>query len=289
MSSGTTNTPRLLAAAKEFNIGKDTLVEFLIGKGFEIDGRPTTKLTEEMYHALQASFAQDKLVKKKSDEIALPKGSLLDSNIPKTELTVETEPDKAKEVATPKSTAKKPKKEEVTEVAEEAPIETKVIENDITEEKTPDTEPKIELQETTAAPEVVATETVDENIAVEEKHEVTQQTEIEETSTPETEQDKPETKNKLQGPKVLTKIDLDAINQTTRPKKSTAKEKKVQKTKPAKKETKVEQAVTAAPQENPVASTPETSVETPPPAPTSIAPVSEEAITAPNSLFSDDI
>ena len=65
--------------------------------------------------------------------------------------------------------------------------------------------------------------------------------------------------------------------------------KKVQKTKPAKKETKVEQAVTAAPQENPVASTPETSVETPPPAPTSIAPVSEEAITAPNSLFSDDI
>ena len=28
-----TTTPRLMAAAKEFNIGKDTLVDFLVGKG----------------------------------------------------------------------------------------------------------------------------------------------------------------------------------------------------------------------------------------------------------------
>ena len=73
-------TPRLLAAAKEFNIGKETLVEFLTGKGFEINAsNPNTKLTEEMYDALQAEFAQDKLAKRKSEEIALPKGSLLDN------------------------------------------------------------------------------------------------------------------------------------------------------------------------------------------------------------------
>ena len=30
-------TPRLMAAAKEFNVGKDTLVDFLIGKGFSKD------------------------------------------------------------------------------------------------------------------------------------------------------------------------------------------------------------------------------------------------------------
>ena len=29
------NTPRLMAAAKEFNIGKDTLADFLVSKGFE--------------------------------------------------------------------------------------------------------------------------------------------------------------------------------------------------------------------------------------------------------------
>ena len=75
-----TKTPRLLAAAKEFNIGKETLVEFLTGKGFEINAsNPNTKLTEQMYDALQAEFAQDKAAKRKSEEIALPKGSLLDS------------------------------------------------------------------------------------------------------------------------------------------------------------------------------------------------------------------
>ena len=31
------NTPRVMAAAKEFNIGKDTLVDFLVSKGFEGD------------------------------------------------------------------------------------------------------------------------------------------------------------------------------------------------------------------------------------------------------------
>src|SRR5690606_28972287 len=74
-----TKTPRLLAAAKEFNIGKETLIEFLTGKGFEINAsNPNTKITEEMYDALQAEFAQDKLAKRKSEEIALPKGSLVE-------------------------------------------------------------------------------------------------------------------------------------------------------------------------------------------------------------------
>src|ERR1700761_8982505 len=80
MSTATTRTPRLLAAAKEFNIGKDTLLEYLNNKGFEINAsNPNTKLTEEMYDALQNEFAQDRLAKRKSDEIALPKGSLLDN------------------------------------------------------------------------------------------------------------------------------------------------------------------------------------------------------------------
>ncbi len=40
--------PRLLGAAKEFNIGQDTLIEFLVGKGFDREElKPTAKLTEE--------------------------------------------------------------------------------------------------------------------------------------------------------------------------------------------------------------------------------------------------
>src|SRR5215216_5763635 len=73
MSTVATKTPRLLAAAKEFNIGKGTLLEYLSGKGFTVVDSPATKLTEEMYDALEAEFAPDRQVKRKSEAIALPK------------------------------------------------------------------------------------------------------------------------------------------------------------------------------------------------------------------------
>ena len=64
------NTPRLMAAAKEFNIGKDTLVDFLVSKGFSKDDlKPTSKLTEPMYYCLQQEFSSDKATKAKSDAI----------------------------------------------------------------------------------------------------------------------------------------------------------------------------------------------------------------------------
>ena len=66
--------PRLLAAAKEFNIGQDTLVEFLAGKGFGRDDlKPTAKLTEDMYRSLQQEFQGDKVAKNKADQIEIPK------------------------------------------------------------------------------------------------------------------------------------------------------------------------------------------------------------------------
>ncbi len=72
-----TTTPRLMAAAKEFNIGKETLVDFLVGKGFSKDDlKPTSKLSEDMYRSLQQEFQGDKNAKIKSDQIDLPKGSL---------------------------------------------------------------------------------------------------------------------------------------------------------------------------------------------------------------------
>src|SRR5277367_6464703 len=72
-----TTTLRLMAAAKEFNIGKETLVDFLVSKGFSKDElKPTSKLTEDMYRSLQQEFQGDKVAKIKSDQIDLPKGSL---------------------------------------------------------------------------------------------------------------------------------------------------------------------------------------------------------------------
>src|SRR6476646_1598345 len=72
----TITTPRLMAAAKEFNIGKDTLVDFLVGKGFDKDElKPTAKLSVDMYRALQAEFQSDKVAKLKAIQIDLPKGA----------------------------------------------------------------------------------------------------------------------------------------------------------------------------------------------------------------------
>jgi translation initiation factor IF-2 len=72
-----TTTPRLMAAAKEFNVGKDTLVDFLLARGFSKDDlKPTSKLSEEMYRSLQQEFQGDKVAKLKSDQIDLPKGAV---------------------------------------------------------------------------------------------------------------------------------------------------------------------------------------------------------------------
>src|ERR1700733_1010347 len=69
--------PRLLGAAKEFNIGQDTLIDFLIGKGFDKeDLKATSKLSEGMYRALVQEFQSDKVAKLKSDQIDLPKGGV---------------------------------------------------------------------------------------------------------------------------------------------------------------------------------------------------------------------
>lgn len=120
--STVTKTPRLLAAAKEFNIGKDTLVEFLTVKGFEVNAsNPNTKLTEQMYDALQAEFAQDKAAKRKSNEIALPKGPLEGMKKPKEE-AAEPLPKEKKEEPKAEEPAKKKEekpKAEVKEVVEE--------------------------------------------------------------------------------------------------------------------------------------------------------------------------
>ena len=78
--------PRLLAAAKEFNIGQDTLIDFLIGKGFPKDElKATSKLSEEMYRSLQQEFQGDKAAKNKADLVEIPKGSAGDAKKKKEE------------------------------------------------------------------------------------------------------------------------------------------------------------------------------------------------------------
>ncbi len=199
MSEVASNTPRLLSAAKEFNIGKDTLIEFLESKGFSSDDlKPTAKLTEQMYRVLQSEFQQDKAAKEKAQKIELSKG--VGVTEPKKKRDEEDLSFKKKEPAVvvqpimEKPAEVKPA-EEITPVPEipkvEKPVEIKII----------------EVPEPTVEKPVIAKLQEEKPVIVE-----IPKIELTRIETPE-----------LEAPKVVTKIDLDAIDSSTRPKKATKK------------------------------------------------------------------
>ena len=151
-------TPRLLAAAKEFNIGQDTLVEFLVKKGFSRDElKPTAKLSSDQYYALQAEFQGDKVAKNKADQVEIPK------------VAAQAEPKKKRDEEDLSFAKKEDKKVRKEEPVVEAPVA-----------PAPAPEVKAPVAEKTVAPEIEA-------------------------------------------PKVINKIDLSAIDSSTRPKKAAKK------------------------------------------------------------------
>jgi translation initiation factor IF-2 len=62
---------RLSKAAREFNVGISTIVEFLHKKGFDLDPNPNTKLPHEAYILLVKEFSTDISVKKESEKLIL--------------------------------------------------------------------------------------------------------------------------------------------------------------------------------------------------------------------------
>ena len=119
--------PRLLAAAKEFNVGQDTIIDFLAKKGFPKDDlKPTAKLSEEQYYALQAEFQSDKVARNKADHVELPKGAGVD----KAKKAEEAPTAEVKKVEAPKPVvADVPKVDAFAEIAnptKEEPVKVKV-------------------------------------------------------------------------------------------------------------------------------------------------------------------
>jgi translation initiation factor IF-2 len=76
--SETTNTIRLMKAAKEFNVGKNTIVEFLTKAGFAVDNKPDPVLSGNMYDALISEYDAERAAKKKSEKVVLNKGNAED-------------------------------------------------------------------------------------------------------------------------------------------------------------------------------------------------------------------
>lgn len=265
----TSNTPRLLAAAKEFNIGRETLVEFLTDKGFEISSNPSTKLSEQMYHALQVEFAQDKKDKQRSEGIALPKGPLLD-NIKKTKEDLDITAKDRKEEPPVKAAEVKPKPAE--EKPKEKPAEVKVPEP--AKVVVPEPVKEVPAAPVAAAPAAPVAEPAEPEVkpkkAAAKKEEAAPEKPVAE---------EPEHLDvkapKIGGPNIIGKIDLDQLNLESRPKKGAAK-KPVAAKEPAKKEAKPKVEKEAEQEETAPVAAVVAPVEVPAP-----APVAEEKTVTP--------
>jgi translation initiation factor IF-2 len=62
---------RLIKVAKELNVGTSTLVDHLIKNGFEIENKPTSKVSEEMYNVLLKDFSKSIETKKQANNLTI--------------------------------------------------------------------------------------------------------------------------------------------------------------------------------------------------------------------------
>ncbi|MFT6323194.1 MAG: translation initiation factor IF-2, partial [Halieaceae bacterium] len=122
---------RLNKIAKEFNVGVNTIAEFLTGKGHEIDASPNAKVIPEMYDLLVDQYGSDKAKKEKSQELRNKKVERktisLESDKPAPALEPVVEEAVVPEVEKVVPPVVEPKPEVVVEAPKEAPVE-KVVE-----------------------------------------------------------------------------------------------------------------------------------------------------------------
>ncbi|MBO4586421.1 MAG: translation initiation factor IF-2, partial [Bacteroidales bacterium] len=62
---------RLNKVAKDFNVGIQTLAEYLAKKGHQVEASPNTKISEEQYELLATAFQGERKVKEEADKIEL--------------------------------------------------------------------------------------------------------------------------------------------------------------------------------------------------------------------------
>lgn len=222
-----TKATRLSKIARELNVGLSTIVDFLQSKGEKIDSNPNTKITPEQYNLLLKEYSSDLSIKKESEKVNLKhlreqketvsikdmdgeeeqpkekapeeelivKGNNVGSNIYETE----TEKNLAKEIKlNVVGKIDVEKKPVVEEPAKEEPKAKKQVEPEPVKE-----EPKAEKP-------VVEEKPVEKKVEAKEEAPVVNDTEPDSAV------------------KVVGKIDLNSINQKTRPTKKTKAEKELE-------------------------------------------------------------
>ena len=191
---------RLNKVTRDLNVGITTVVEFLQKKGYAIEANPNTKISEEQYAELVKEFSTDKNLKKETEKLMQERQAK-----PKQAEPVVAEPKKEEQIdLRPESKFKPVGKIDLDNLNKRTPAPAnepepvKVQEPEPVEVKKP--EPQVEPVKV-ESPEVKGVQEEDGVFKI-------RPTEFKSSIN------------------VLGKIDLDALNQSTRPKKKTKEEKK---------------------------------------------------------------
>ncbi len=244
---------RLNKVIKEFNVGLQTVVDFLTTKGFEVKASPSEKISDAQYDLLRQEFGADRDLRTEAEKMIQnrqkekiqkeKKASRKDvATEIKTEIPTELRPkvkvmgtiDLNQKKADEKTSAQKQVKDEETkEVAPGNTNNSNNTSNTTEAPKTNDTEsemPKPQTNNTTEAANVAANEQNDGQAAAQQGKKQKQKLSVEERAAAIGEENngvfKLHTQTEIAGPKVLGVIDLSSINQTTRPKKKSKEERR---------------------------------------------------------------
>jgi translation initiation factor IF-2 len=197
---------RLSKAAREFNVGISTIVEFLGKKGHKIDSNPNSKLDPDLYDLLLEEYSTDLNVKKESEKLTLKNLRERQETLSLEDEPAAAEQEDAEELLITDTTASS-SEDVVSEPVEKTP---KAEKEEPGKEAKPDSKATAGDKSPGAAPEKEEQPKAKKTIKAEE--------------AADTEPAPAEAEGKEGGPKVVGKIDLDKMNQRTRPDKKAKEE-----------------------------------------------------------------
>jgi len=195
---GTGKATRLSKVAREFNVGIATIVDFLHKKGVEIDSNPNTKVSPELYDILVKEYSSDINTKKESEKLSL---NQLRS--------------KKEAVSINDINEEKQDQEEETDEDDSFTPDDEILIKDVSSTQKPVT-PKEEKPVSDSKPQK------EEAAKAESKEKEEPKTETTKKEEKLAEEEKNEQKESV---KVIGKIDLDSLNQKTRPDRKPKKQK----------------------------------------------------------------
>lgn len=229
---------RLSKIAKEFNIGIQTILDFLKKKGHTVDANPNTKISNEEYELLVKEFQSEKSAKEESKRLGgLTFAKKETITIDDAKPVVKVEEKEGSELLIKDSNVSAPAKKEIFKaVSEEQEIKGPKVLGKLEKEKL---EPKTKTKATKQAEEVSKAKTKKEEKTTAKEKELPKEETVadkdKKKKDPKAKEEKTSEK-KIEAPetpdtkiKVIGKMDLSAINAKTKPDKKTKKEKEEEK------------------------------------------------------------